>query len=345
MLEVKESRLFWQVQGEAPEWLERPALMRRLDEVLAARLALVTAPAGFGKTMLLQQWAQRLERPAAWMVLDAADNDRVVFLIHLLTALRSAWPELTDSVLSMPAAMLTVEAAALALLNALSKCEEPCVVVLDRCEIVQSEEVQRLLVLLIENQPPMVHWVMAGRELPAWSVLPRLRVRRELVELNARDLRLSPAEVTELVNGCWGMGLSRADLKTLAERTEGWMMGVRLLLAAPEGPSPALTEYFAREVFLPQSKFIQAFLLKTACLEQLNGPLCDAVAGTVDGWRLLEQVERLQLFILPRDEERRWYRYHPLFGEFLRRERARQMPVGACVAAVEPGFTLSGEYT
>jgi LuxR family maltose regulon positive regulatory protein len=313
-----------------PNVVRRPRLIERLNEGLQRKLTLISAPAGFGKTTLLSDWLAGGAPLAAWLSLDDRDNDLAQFLVYLATALRleavlgeeilralqSSQPPPTEAVLT-------------ALLNDLSARGNPVVLVLDDYHVVRATPIDEALAYLIDYLPPHVHLVIATREDPHLP-LARLRARNHLIELRSADLRFTASEAAEFLNQGMGLSLSAADIARLSDHTEGWIAGLQLAALSLQGRQDTpefiqafagdhryVVDYLVDEVLARQPEPVRSFLLQTAILDRLHGPLCDAVTGQVGGDGRLEALERGNLFVVPLDDQRRWYRYHHLFAEVL----------------------------
>ena len=331
------------VPGSRPGFVPRPRLADRLDEGLKPGLVLVCAPAGYGKTVLLADWAQRGQRPVAWLSLDAGDNDPARFWRHAVAALDQARPGIgrrVDSLLGPPVPR-SFEGLVTALLNELAAppSAEEALLVLDDYHLIDSQQVHASLGFLLEHRPPGLHVVLASRADPPLA-LARLRARGQLAELRAAELRFTADEAAALlqqVADATGVALPDAAVAALAARTEGWAAGLQLaalslrgqpdvtgFVAAFTGSHRYVLDFLAEEVLERQGGQVRAFLLETSVLERLSGPLCDAVTGRAGSQALLEQVERAGLFLVPLDEVRGWWRYHQLFADLLRARLEQQ---------------------
>jgi LuxR family transcriptional regulator, maltose regulon positive regulatory protein len=315
----------------------RPRLIERLKEGLSSgcKLTLISASAGFGKTTLVSEWAAGCsERPVAWLSLDEGDNDITRFLTYFVAALQTIVANSGTGVLSALQSPQppSSESILTALLNEISTISDNPILVLDDYHLVESKQVDQAVAFLIEHLPPQMHLVIATREDPHLP-LARLRARSHLTELRAADLRFTPAEAAEFLNQVMGLNLSAEDIAALETRTEGWIAGLQLAAISMQGHQDATSfiksftgshhfvmDYLMEEVLGQQSENVQAFLLRTSILDRLCGPLCDAVLldFPASGQETLEYLERANLFLVPLDNERRWYRYHHLFGELLR---------------------------
>lgn len=326
-----------------PTLVARPRLMTRLTEGLSRPLTLISAPAGFGKTTLVSEWVAGGAQPVAWLSLDAGDSDPARFLAYLVAALQTIIPDIGAGVLAAlespqpPAA----EALLTVLLNELAAVRHDFILVLDDYHLVDARPVDQALSFLIEHQPPPMHLAIATREDPQLP-LARLRARGQLTELRAADLRFTPAEAAEFLNRTMGLSLSADDVTALEIRTEGWIAGLQLAALSMQGRSDTASfiqaftgshhfvlDYLVEEVLSQQTTSVQAFLLHTSILDRLCGPLCDALLGARDAQFILEHLERANLFIVPLDNERRWYRYHHLFADLLRQRLGQSLTAGA----------------
>ncbi len=317
-----------------PNVVLRPRLIERLNEGLHRKLILLSAPAGFGKSTLLSEWTLGLGRPVAWLSLDEGDNDPARFLAYLVAALQTIAGNIGEGLLGLlqspqpppPEAMLT------ALLNEITTIPDHFVLVLDDYHAIDTKPVDQALAYLIDHLPPHMHLVIASREDPHLP-LARLRARAQLTELRAIDLRFTPSEAAAFLNQMMGLTLSAEDIAALERRTEGWIAGLQLaalslqgqedatsLIASFTGSHHFVLDYLMEEVLGQQSERVQTFLLHTSILNRMSGSLCDAVVldSTMSGQATLEYLERANLFIIPLDNERRWYRYHHLFADLLR---------------------------
>jgi LuxR family transcriptional regulator, maltose regulon positive regulatory protein len=323
-----------------PGAVVRPALLEQLEDDPAIRLVLVVAPAGWGKTTLLRDWreAGRAGR-TGWLSLDASDNDPVRFWGHVIAALRTVLPglALTDAALRAPGTSVADSVLPL-LINEVAELPTPVALVLDDYHLVADKEIVHAMGFLLEHLPPTLRMVIASR---ADAALPtaRLRARGELVEVRADDLRFTKAEAGVLLNDAMGLGLPGADVAALQRRTEGWPAGLYLaglslrgsldpsgFVTAFAGDDRQIVDYLASEVLEGLPAQLRSFLLRTSVLGRLSGPLCDAVTEQGGSQRVLQEIERSNLFLVPLDTTRRWYRYHHLFAALLRSELARTEP-------------------
>jgi LuxR family maltose regulon positive regulatory protein len=322
----------------------RPRLIERLNAGCAqdCRLTLISAPAGFGKTTLVSEWVATFGRPVAWLSLDERDNDPARFITYLVKALQTVHAAIGEALL--PALQspepLQIETILTTLLNEISTIPENFLLVLDDYHAIDSQPVDQSLAFIIEHQPSQMHLLIATRQDPGLP-LARLRARGQCTELRAADLRFIPAEAAEFLNQMMGLNLSEADIAALEARTEGWIVGLQLAALSMQGHQDTTSfiqsftgshhfvlDYLVEEVLHQQSENIQTFLLRTSILERMCGPLCDAILPdpSVPGQATLESLQRLNLFIVPMDNERRWYRYHHLFGDLLRKRLGQSLP-------------------
>ena len=323
--------------GPRPGQVLRPRLTARLDEGLARGLVLASAPAGYGKTVLLADWARHGEHPVAWLSLDAGDNDPARFWHHVVAALDRARPGTGERVAPLlgPPAPSSFQGLVTALINDLAG--EEALLVLDDYHLISARQVHESLAFLVEHRPAGICVVLASRSDPPLP-LARLRARNQLTEIRAAELRFTPAEAGELLQHA-ASALPDASVAALAARTEGWAAGLQLaalslrgqddaasFVAAFTGSHRYVLDYLAEEVLEGQDEQLRRFLLETSVLERLSGPLCDAVTGREGSQALLEQAERAGLFLIPLDEVRGWWRYHHLFADLLRARLQQEQP-------------------
>ena len=320
----------------------RTRLSERLSRGAESTLTLVSAPAGFGKTTLLTEWlaaAAAGGRTVAWLSLDQRDNDPTVYWSYLVTALRTAGPGVgTGALALLQPPQAPIDAVLATLLNDLHAVSTDVVLVLDDYHVIDSREVHEGMAFLLENLPAQVHLVIASRTDPTLP-LPRLRARGELVEIRAADLRFTAEEAAAYLNEGMGLALTAQDVAALEERTEGWIAALQLaalsmqgrddvaaFIASFAGDDRYIVDYLAEEVLHRQPEPVQQFLLQTSILERLTGPLCDAVTGQNGGRATLTALERGNLFLVPLDDRRHWYRYHHLFADVLRAHLLDEQP-------------------
>jgi len=320
------------------ELVPRPRLIERLNGCIHCKLTLVSAPAGFGKTTVVAEWLGTISNASkshfAWLSLDEGDNDPSRFLTYFITALNQI--DGLDKIGEGSLAMLQApkppptEAVLTPLINEIAAIPDRIVFVLDDYHLIAAQPIHETVNFLLENLPPQMHLVIATREDPLLS-LSRLRARGQLTELRASDLRFTTSEAAEFLNQMMGLNLSTDDITALETRTEGWIAGLQLaaislrgqtdtskLIQSFTGSNRLVLDYLIEEVLNQQSLEIQNFLLQTSILDRLNGSLCDALTGQDNGQQVLETLDRANLFIVPLDNERHWYRYHHLFAELLK---------------------------
>src|SRR5438876_366799 len=317
--------------------VRRPQLAARLTQGVMGPRTLVSAPAGFGKTTLLAQWLAEGGMPVAWLSLEAGDNEPVRFLSYLIAALQTLDPHLGAVALTLlqmphPAAAETVLTLLTNDVGSHGREGGDFALVLDDYHVIEAKPIDHALAFLLEHLPPHMHLVIATREDPPLP-LARLRARGQLTELRATDLRFTPSEAAGFLNQGMGLNLSAEDIARLSTRTEGWIAGLQLAAISLQGHQDSTSfitsftgshhfvlDYLVEEVLQQQPVSIQTFLLRTSILDRLCGQLCDAVLLTPSGsgQETLEYIERANLFLVPLDNERRWYRYHHLFADLLR---------------------------
>jgi len=333
----------------------RPRLVERLNAgllvrrasgaagVFSRKLTIVSAPAGFGKTTLLSEWARALSvacsRVAgAWLSLDESDSDVTHFLAYLIAALRTVWEDAGGGALSLLQSRQTpsVDVILAMLINDIATSSQTgqdvcaCVLFLDDYHCITSRSVHQAVRFLLNHLPLQLHLVLAGRADPPLP-LARLRAQGQLKELRAADLRFAPDEAAAFLNDVMELRLSEADIAALDARTEGWIAGLQMaalsiqgrrdvteFIRAFSGSHRFVLDYLVEEVLGGQPDLVQDFLLKTSILERMTASLCDAVVGGHDSQANLVQLERANVFLVPLDDERRWYRYHHLFADLLR---------------------------
>lgn len=327
----------------ANDLVRRGALIERLDAARQRRLALIRAPAGYGKTTLAVQWRDRLLAEGlttVWLSLDEDDNDLVRFLSYLIEGLGSADPRLAQDLISALEAR-SRDAAKFVLgdlVNAIAERSDDVYVLLDDWHLIRHEPIQEALLFLITHAPDNLHLLITTRMQPPWP-LARLRVEGQVVEIEADDLRFDVTESREFLEEINALRLPADALELLWRTTDGWIAALQLAslsLRGSEDPAEAIRafsgqhrvigDYLAENVLnnLPETTLL--FLMRTSILDRLSGPLCAAVTGADDSQRVLEQLERQDLFIRPLDEQRQWFRYHHLFAAHLRRRLERDRP-------------------
>lgn len=344
-----------------PKAVARPHLIQHMNEGLHRKLTLISAPAGFGKSTLASEWATACGRPVGWLVLDAGDNDPVRFLAYLIAALQMVTAETGPATFGAEVLGLlqtsqspSIETVMTALLNEITAIPDNFILVLDDYHVIDAKPANDALTFLIDHLPPLMHLAITTREDPNLP-LARLRVRGQLTELRAADLRFTSTEAAAFLNQVMGLSLTDDDVSALEIRTEGWIAGLQLAALSMQGRANTadfihsftgshrfVMDYLLEEVLHQQSEPIQTFLLHTSILDRLCGPLCDAVLGpdlapSASGQETLERIEQANLFLIPLDNQRRWYRYHHLFGDLLR----QRLTQGAAPRAENPGADVA----
>jgi len=335
-LPLLKTKLF--VVHPRPGLVRRERLAQRLDEIPHRRLTLISAPAGFGKTTLLSAWIADREYPAAWYSLDRGDNDVVRFLTYMIAALQTLHPEVgTDVRQALQMSQLPpIESLMASLINGLTVVPDAFLLVLEDYHEIENEQIHQAISFLLEHAPSTMHIAMTTRIDPPMP-LARFRVRGELLELRASDLRFSPAESAAFLNELMRLGLSAADVGALESKTEGWAAGLQMaalslqgrqdvgeFISAFTGADKYVIDYLLEEVVSRQPREIESAMLDLSILDRFNVSLFEALTGRDDGEHVLETLERDNLFLIPLDNRREWYRYHHLFSDLLR-HRLRQM--------------------
>lgn len=320
--------------------VQRSHLTRKLALGQTRKLTLVCAPAGFGKTTLLSTWVSQSKQATAWLSLDQGDNDPTRFLVHLIAALQTLEPELGDAVSSLfqapqppqPESVLTH------LINDVTGKSLSFCLVLDDYHLISNQTIHEAMAFLLEHLPPTRHLAIASRRDPPLP-LARLRAQHELFEVRASDLRFTELEAETYLNDVMDLALSAEDINALQTRTEGWVVGLQLAAMSLQehqnrpafiqtfaGDNRYVLDYLLDEVFSRQTAHVQEFLLTTSFLGRLCAPLCDVVmaeAWTGGTQTMLETLEQANLFIIPLDDKREWYRYHHLFADLLQNRLKR----------------------
>jgi len=320
--------------------VSRQRLIEQLNAGLRKPLTLISAPAGYGKTTLVSDWHSRFgsEYPLAWLSLHPDDNNLTRFLTYISAALETLDPRLPQDLISqlhLPQ-LPPVEELVTALINGVNAFPQDFALVLDDCHAITDPTIHAALAYLLDHLPPKMHLVMLTRTDPPIH-LAKLRARGEMVELRASDLRFSGEECAHFLQEVMGLSLSEENIRALDQRTEGWAVGLQMAALSMQGKEePAIfinaftgshryiLDFLSEEVIQGQTEEIQTFLLQTSILDRLSGPLCDAVlGGSQESAQILVDLERKNLFLIPLDDERQWYRYHHLFSELLFQELKR----------------------
>jgi LuxR family maltose regulon positive regulatory protein len=323
-----------------PTLVLRPRLIERLNEGLHRKLTLISAPAGFGKTTLASEWIAGCPRPSAWLSLDERESNFARFLTYFVAALQTMKPRIGTSVLNVIQSPQQVpdESVLTSLINEINAMPHDFVLVLDEYHAIDARSVDDALAFVLEHLPRQMHLVIATREDPNLP-LARWRARGQLTELRAADLRFTAAEAAIFLTQAMGLHLSGDDITALVNRTEGWIAGLQMaalslqgrldtsaFIRAFTGSHRFILDYLLEEVLQRQPERVHSFLLQTAILDGLCGPLCDAVTGREDGAEMLGALERGNLFVVPLDDQRRWYRYHHLFADVLQAHLMEAQP-------------------
>jgi LuxR family maltose regulon positive regulatory protein len=335
----------------------RPRLISKLEGVLQRpqQLILISAKAGSGKTSLVSEWAHRKGQPTAWFSIDANDNDPRRFFSYLLAALQKLDPNIGQVVLSQLESpqLPPVEALVIEIINDLTRSSLSFILALDDYHLIQNESIHQAIAFLTEHQPPGMHLILITRVDPPLS-LSRLRGQGKLTEIRGGELRFTTTEAAQYLNEVMDLDLSTKSISTLEERTEGWIVGLHMAAISLQGRKPDgdlsafiekfggtdrfILDYLMEEVLHQQTPIIQDFLIETAILERMSGELChavrfgyaespgnlsganlqDAAVDQLESQTILDQLERMHLFVVPLDNERRWYRYHHLFADLLK---------------------------
>ena len=317
-----------------PNHVLRSSLLKLLDQSFNKKLFLLSAPAGFGKTTLVRDWIDRGNYQAAWLSLDAGDNDLIQFLRYLVFSLRTIFPDIGERAAQVIqfAQNTSIDFIMTTLINEIFATKKDFILVLDDYHVIENPGIDDAIIFLLENLPTNMHLIMTTREDPQLPVA-RLRARSQLAELRVSDLRFSQSEVAEFLNEIMNLQISDEDIIALESRTEGWIAGLQLAAISMQsytdrndfiqsfsGSHHFVMDFLVQEVLNFQSEKIQDFLVKTSILDRMNGELCDALLSDPDlsGQEVLEYLYQVNLFIIPLDNERRWYRYHHLFLDLLR---------------------------
>jgi LuxR family maltose regulon positive regulatory protein len=329
---------------QIPPQLQRGVRRTRLLDALKrgiphCKLLLLSAPAGYGKTTLLSQWAHASRFPVAWLSISKEDNDLGRFFRYLLTAWVAVQPGVSESPLGLllSARLSDTEALLTAFINTANETRGHVVFVLDDYHLIEEPAIHQALTFLLDHLPPSIHAVLSSRGEPPLP-LARYRARNELIEFRAGDLNFSPEETLEFLNQMMGLDLAGDEVVRLHAQLEGWIAGLQLaalslrqrLTRADKlvisGRHRFIADYLTEDVLAPLADDMRRFLFQTSILDRLCGPLCDALTGKEGGQGMLETLERESLFLVPLDDSREWFRYHHLFADFLREELMKRHP-------------------
>jgi len=322
------------------ELVERPRIMAQLNNGLHRKLTLISAPAGFGKTIVVSSWIAVSDQSVAWISLDKLDSDSARFLIHLIAAIQTIDADIGQwaSEALQSGQQPSLEAVLTSLLNEIMVIQDDFYLVLDDYHLVESSEIDAGLGFLLDHMPSHMHLIIITREDPQLP-LSRLRVRNQLTELRVADLRFTLDEAAEFLNQAMGLTLSAHDIEALEKRTEGWVAGLQLAALSLQGRTDTeqfikaftgshqyVLDYLIEEVFQHQSKHIQNFLLQTSILDHFCAELCDVIINQTNSQEMIDYLVRSNMFLIPLDYERKWFRYHHLFGDLLRQHLQTQLP-------------------
>ncbi|WP_026672591.1 LuxR C-terminal-related transcriptional regulator [Alkalihalobacterium bogoriense] len=314
----------------------RPRLFELMDEGLNRKLSLITSPAGFGKTTLVTEWLTNNKVPVAWFSLDEKDNDITQFMTYLVASLRTLkvglFEEFSEALQNMKT--VGIELVLTLLINEIATIPEEFMLILDDYHVIENTVVNDSIIYILNHMPANMHLVMTTREEPPLPIAS-LRAQNQLIEIRAKDLRFTYSEAAEFLNGVMSLNLAEKYISILDARTEGWIAGLQLAAISIKGQKDIgefiesfsgnhyfITDYLLEEVLKQLNPKIQSFLLQTSILERLCGSLCDAIFldSSTSGQENLEYLQKVNLFVVPLDDEQRWYRYHHLFSDFLRKK-------------------------
>ena len=327
-----------------PQSIIRPRLSENLNQGLkwGSKLSLISAPAGFGKTTAALAWLHELQRPFAWLSLDESDSDLLRFLNYFIVAVQTLFPDVGEGLIEAYRAApepTTLEAALTKLLNELAQTSTSFLLVLDDYHVIENTAIDELLDFWLTHQPPHMHLVITSRVDPSLP-LSRLRGRRQMTELRADALRFTAEETAAFLQQTFNLTLSPEDVATLEKRTEGWIAGLQMaaislqgsedlsgFVAAFSGSNRYVLDYLADEVLAQRPPGTKEFLLKTSLLNRFCAPLCDILISEGEAHaaqKILERLDAANFFLIPLDNERRWYRYHQLFANLLQQRCQQQ---------------------
>ena len=320
--------------------VQRPRIIDKMNEGLERRLTLVSAPAGFGKSTMLIEWARTTGNKVTWLSIDDSDNDLKRFFIYLILAIQKINPSLGQDVLPVLQAadnprmehLLTI------LINDITEVDDEFTLILDDYHLIENQDIHNGLQFLIDHVPPNMHLVIASRVDPPIP-MTRLRARDQVTEIRSRDLRFNQSETHAYLNDQMGLNLAQADISALHKRTEGWITALHLaalsmqnrddkhdFIAAFSGGHHYIIDYLVSEVLSHQSEAIQNFLLRSSILDRFSAPLCNAVLEISDSKTLIQHLNQTNLFLISLDDERNWFRYHHLFANFLNQRLREKEP-------------------
>jgi len=325
--------------------LSRPRLIEKLNAGTAYPLTLISASAGSGKTTLLTEWIAQNNRPTAWISLDRGDNDPIIFLTYLISALRTIQENFAEDVSLMLQSAQTKpsEGTIINLINAMAGMSQDYTLILDDYHTITDQHTNQLVTFLLEHLPPQLNLVIATRMDPPWP-LARYRAGNQLFEIRGQDLRFGTEEAVEFLHRTMRLDLSVEDVQILESRTEGWIAGLQLAALSMQGRDDIhgfvkafagshqyVAEYLIEEILEQQSEEMQSFLLQTSVLARLSAGLCEAVSGCKDGQTVLQNLHRANIFVIPLDHDGEWFRYHHLFADLLRSRLPQALTAEAIV--------------
>ena len=338
MVELLKTKLF--IPRSRPRLIARARLTERLNSGLDKKLTLISAPAGFGKSTLLSEWIPLSSRCVTWFSLDDGDNDPIHFWTYFIASLQQLNSQLgadASALLQSPQAP-SINSILTSLINDITAFPDTFAIVLDDYHVIGSQPIHDALTFLIDHLPANMHLIITTRVDPLLPIA-RLRARDKLTELRANDLRFTTDEVAAFLIQAMGLNLSTEEIAALETRTDGWIAGLQIAALSMQGRDDIsgfietfsgshrhILGYLAEEVINQQPEAALNFLLQTSILDRLCGPLCDAVTGGTNGQTILESLERANLFIIPLDDEGKWYRYHHLFAEVLQARLRQSQP-------------------
>lgn len=328
--------------------VSRPRLIERLNHGLKSKLTLISAPAGYGKTTLLSTWATSCGLPVAWLTLDSGDDDLVRFATYLVAALQLVCPDHAQEMNEVMDALTSFQPFNAvywmsAILEQLEVSSEKFILILEDYHFITNAEIHQAISFLLDHQPPQMHLFLSTRIDPPLSVA-KIRARGQFNELRQVDLRFTQQEMQTFVTHWTGNKLLSSEITTLSNRTEGWIAGLQMaclslqnsasqsreeisrLVASFGGSHEYIVDFFATEVLAQQTELVRSFLLQTSILDPLCSELCNTVTGRTDSQSMLECLQKANLFVIPLDQERHWYHYHPLFSDLLRRQLHQETP-------------------
>lgn len=323
--------------------IARPRLTSLLDKHTFKKVSFISAPAGFGKSTLLSEWAARTDIPVCWVTLDPAEDDPIKFLSYMIASVQTIWGDIGDSILSAlrPPGSPPTEYLAKYWINEISEYAEPFVLILDDFHHIKNQEVLDLLVNLIDHQPSQLHLLIASRaELPI--SFSRIRARGQISEIELAEMRFTIEESITYLKNQLGDRINEQDARTLSHRTEGWIVGLHMAVLSMQSCEDIpgyvaqfsaadhyITDYLLDEILLRQSDEVEDFLLATSILDKFTAPLCDFITGNNNSREIIETLVRSGMFTIPLDSTHTWHRYHHLFADLLRSRLMRSLSISA----------------